>query len=171
MGGRAGLGGENRRAHGGAVSLSGAPNGSRTGSDFVVVLLMSLSLSCSRPSPPPQAPATVLQAVAAADPSKLPSFQQAKHWSNPYLVIRPDTVGLLTGIAANEEQILKPEEVLNALARLPASAWPYGRAVAILVDEKSAGSEKDKIALRRNRGIVAGDLEGAHVAISWISTP
>jgi hypothetical protein len=133
---------------------------------------MSLSLTCSRPSAsPPQAPATLLQTIAAADPSKLPSLQQTKHWSNPYLVIRPDTVGLLTGIAANEEQILKPEEVLNALSRLPASAWPYGRAVAIVVDEKPTSSEQDKIALRRNRGIVAGDLEGAHVAISWISTP
>jgi hypothetical protein len=133
---------------------------------------MSLPLaSCSRPSPsPPQDSASLLQAVAAADPSKLPSLQQAKHWSNPYLVIRPDTVGLLTGITANEEQILKPEEVLSALARLPASAWPYGRAVAILVEERPASSEQDKIALRRNRGIVAGDLESAHVAISWIPT-
>jgi hypothetical protein len=132
---------------------------------------MSLSLACSRPSPPPQAPASLLQAVAAADPSKFPSLQQAKHWSNPYLVIRPDTVGLLTGIAANEEQILKPEEVLNALARLPSSAWPYGRAVAILVDEKPAASEPDKVAIRRSRGIVAGDLQSAHVAIQWIPTP
>ena len=78
---------------------------------------------------------------------------------------------MLTSITANEEQILKPEEVLNALARLPASAWPYGRAVAVVVDEKPASSEQDKIALRRNRGIVAGDLEGAHVAINWISAP
>jgi hypothetical protein len=78
---------------------------------------------------------------------------------------------MLTSITANEEQILKPEEVLNALARLPASAWPYGRAVAVVVDEKPASSEQDKIALRRNRGIVAGDLESAHVAINWISAP
>jgi len=85
-------------------------------------------------------------------------------------VIRPDAVGLLTGIAANEEQILKPEAVLNALARLPASAWPYGRAVAILVEEKPTASEADKVALRRSRGIVAGDLESANVAIHWIST-
>lgn len=78
---------------------------------------------------------------------------------------------MLTGVAANEEQILKPAEVLNALARLPASAWPYGRAVAILVEEKPAISEPDKIALRRNRGIVEGDMEGARVAIVWISAP
>jgi hypothetical protein len=135
--------------------------------------MMSFWLAaCSRqnPPPPPDA-ATQLQVIPAADPTKIPSTQERAHWSNPYLVIRPDAVGLLTGLAANEEQILKPEEVLNALARLPASAWPYGRAVAILVEEKSTASEPDKIALRRSRGIVAGDLQGAHVVIHWIPTP
>jgi len=111
---------------------------------------------------------TLLQSIAASDPSKFPSQQESKHWGNPYLVVRPDGVGLLSSVAANEEQILKPEEVLNALAQLPASAWPYGRAVAILVDEKSTSSEQDKTALRRNRGIVEGDLQSAHVAIRWI---
>jgi hypothetical protein len=139
----------------------------------VFITLMSFSLAaCSRqkaPPPPPDA-ATLLQAIAAADPAKYPSPQESRRWSNPYLVIRPDAVGLLTSVAANEEQILKPEEVLNALARLPASAWPYGRAVEILVEEKPTASESDKVALRRNRGIVAGDLEGAHVAITWIPT-
>jgi hypothetical protein len=112
----------------------------------------------------------MLQAIAAADAAKYPSLQETRHWGNPYLIIRLDGVGLLTDVTANEEQILKPEEVLNALAKLPAAAWPYGRAVAILVDEKPAASEPDKIALRRSRGIVAGDLEGAHVAIRWIPT-
>jgi hypothetical protein len=112
----------------------------------------------------------VLQSITTADPAKYPSLQEAKHWNNPYLVIRPDRVGLLSGVASQEEQLLKPGEVLNALAQLPASAWPYGRAVAILVDEKPKGSEQDKIDLRRNRGIVEGDLRGANVAIRWIPT-
>ena len=158
------------------MSLSAAGGCTRAG--FVPALafasLMTLAFpSCTRqdPAPPPQDSAALLQSIAAADPAKYPSLKETRHWSNPYLVVRPDAVGLLTGIAANEEQILKPDDVLKALARLPASAWPYGRAVAILVDEKPASSEQDKIALRRNRGIVAGDLEGAHVAIHWISTP
>ena len=96
-------------------------------------------------------------------------MERNRHWSNPYLVIRADYVGLLTDVSANEEQMLKPEEVLTALAHLPATAWPYGRAVAILVDEKQTTSEQDKIALRRNRGIVEGDLRGAQVAIRWIA--
>ena len=139
---------------------------------LVFVWMMSFSLSaCSRQNAPPLPDAaTLLQAIAAPDPAKYPSSHEPRHWSNPYLVVRPNAVGLLTAIAPNEEQILKPEEVLNALARVPASGWPYGRAVAILVEEKATSSEQDKIALRRNRGIVAGDLEGAHVAINWIPT-
>jgi hypothetical protein len=126
--------------------------------------------ACSRQNQQPTPDAgSVLQAVAPADPAKLPSLEAVKHWSNPYIVIRPETVGLLTDVTANEEQILKPEEVLKALAQLPKSAWPYGRAVAILVDAKATSSEQEKTALRRNRGIVAGELQSAHVAINWIS--
>jgi hypothetical protein len=163
------MGGEDRRPDGGAVSfLAGGYSWPRAG--LVLVLTMSFALMvCSQQNAaaPPDA-TTLLQAIAVADPAKYPTLQEAKRWGNPYLVIRPDSVGLLSSVAANEEQILKPEEVLNALARLPASAWPYGRAVAILVDEKAAASEPDKIAVRRNRGIVAGDLESAHVTIQWI---
>jgi hypothetical protein len=170
---RIGLGSEDRRPHGSAVSSSDVRGCPHINLVFLFILTMSFSpAACSPPNaaPPPDA-ATLLQTIAAADPAKYPSPQAHAHWSNPYLVIRPNAVGLLTGVAVNEEQILKPEEVLNALARLPASAWPYGRAVAILVEEKPTTSEPDKIALRRNRGIVAGDLEGAHVAINWIATP
>ena len=170
MGGGFGLGREGRRADGSAVSSSVCRDCPLTGLVFVLTMTFSLAACSRQSSPPPPDAATLLQAIAAADPAKYPSTQASRHWSNPYLVIRPDAVALLTGIAANEEQILKPEEVLNALARLPASAWPYGRAVAILVEEKATASEPEKIALRRNRGIVEGDLEGAHVAINWIPT-
>jgi hypothetical protein len=134
-------------------------------SAFILFLATSFNY-CSAKKTAPPSPAALLEKIAQADPQKYPPA--AKQWSNPYLVIRPDRVGLLSNAAPDEEQILKPEEVLNALAQLPGWAWPYGRAVAILVDEKSANSEEDKVALRRNRGIVEGDLDGAHVAIRWM---
>lgn len=172
MGGCAGLGSEDGCSCGGAVI--GLVPRRRPHLSFFSVLAIIFATSfatCSRQSAPPSPDATtLLQSIAPADASKYPSLQETKHWSNPYLVIRADRVGLLTGIAANEEQILKPEEILNALAQLPASAWPYGRAVAVLVDEKPSTPELDKIALRRNRGIVEGELEGAQVAIRWIPT-
>lgn len=150
--------------------FAGGCSGLPTGLIFVVVVSFSLVRCSPQSAPPALDAATLLQRIAEADPAKYPSPQETRHWSNPYLVIRPESVGLLSSVAANEEQVLKPGEVLNALARLPASAWPYGRAVAILVDEKATAPEADKIAIRRSRGIVAGDLESAHVAIQWIPT-
>jgi hypothetical protein len=135
----------------------------------ILSILAATGASCSHKNGAPEPDAAVrLQAIQAADTSKLPSLEGAKHWSNPYLVVRPDNIRLLTDVAANEEQILKPSEVLDALAQLPAAAWPYGRVVAILVDGKQADSEQQRAALRRNRGIVEGDLEGANVGIRWI---
>jgi hypothetical protein len=174
MGSCPGVGGEDGCSDGGAVRVSvdrRFPRARVACVAFVVVASVGsfFVTACSRQKAqqPPDA-GTLLQAVVPADPAKLPSLEESKHWSNPYLIIRPQVVGLLSGAAANEEQILKPEEVLKALAELPVSAWPYGRAVAILVDAKRTSSEEDKIALRRNRGIVAGELQSAHVAIQWI---
>jgi hypothetical protein len=135
-------------------------------SAFVLFLAITFTDCSTKKTAPPTSPSAQLQAISPADPQKFPSA--AKQWNNPYLIIRPDRVGLLSNVSPNEEQVLKPEEALNALAQLPSSAWPYGRVVAILVDEKSAGSEQSRVALRRNRGIVEGDLDEAHVAIRWM---
>jgi hypothetical protein len=139
---------------------------------LISVLVASvLQVACTSPpnSPTPGA-AALLQKIPASDSVHDASLREAKNWPNPYLVIRADRIGLLTGVTANEERILKPDEVLDALAQLPPSAWPHGRVVAVLVDEKATNSEQDKIALRRNRGIVAGELQGAQVAIRWLPT-
>jgi len=139
-------------------------------------LVLSLLLeACSRQSQSPQAagiaatPANPFLRIPKADLAKYDAApRENRNWGNPYLVIRPGEVALLIALKANEEEILKPDEVLSGLARLPASAWPYGRIVAIYVDEKPSLPEKDKIAVRRNRGIVAGELQGADVAIAWV---
>ena len=89
-----------------------------------------------------------------------------KRWRNPYLIIRADDVGLLDP-ADNVEILLKPEEVLDRLGRLPASAWPYGRVVAV-AEMGVRKSEQEGVAIRRNKGIVGGILESAHVAIEWV---
>jgi hypothetical protein len=133
---------------------------------FIFFLTANFYSCTAKKAEPPPNPSVLLQSIVQADPQKYPPA--AKQWSNPYLVIRADRIGLLSNAAPNEEQVLKPEEVLNALAQLPASAWPYGRAVAVLVDEKSASSEQGRVTLRRNRGIVEGDLDGAQVAIRWM---
>jgi hypothetical protein len=131
---------------------------------FVVLGLSAVACSPHKPSAPDAA--ALLQSVPAADPGKYQRIVDMRNWRNPYLLVRSDGIALLD-TADSAEIILKPDEVLPALTHLPPSAWPYGRVVAIA--ESGAGSSaQDGVAIRRNKGIVGGILEGAHVAIDWV---
>jgi hypothetical protein len=132
------------------------------------ILLVALSLpACtSRQTAPAPDAATLLQAIPAADQHKYGRVRDMRKWENPYLIIRTDAVGLLDA-ADNAEILLKPEELLDRLAQLPASAWPYGRVVAV-AENAVRRSEQDSVAIRRNKGIVGGILAAAHIAIEWV---
>ncbi len=112
------------------------------------------------------APEVVLQAIPAADAAQLERIHDMRNWRNPYLIVRPDGVALLD--AADSAEIkLKPAELLGALAALPASNWPYGRVVAA-AENSAKASEQDSVAIRRNKGIVGGILQSAHIAVKWV---
>ena len=133
----------------------------------LIVLAGAALLSCSQQqeTQPPNAE-TVLQAIPTADSTKYEHIRDMKKWQNPYLIVRTDGVTLYDS-ADSAEILLKTDELLPALAKLPASNWPYGRVVAAA--ESGAGnSEADRIALRRNKGIVGGMLEGAHIVVTWV---
>lgn len=132
-------------------------------------------ISCSVPKAAPGAaeegaaqdtPSARIQAIADAKPDLYRNMKDMKNWRNPYLIIRKDGVGLLD-VNNNEERMLKPEAVLQALADLPSSAWPYGRVVAVQ-EISIVGSEQDQVEIRRTKGIVAGTLEEVHVVINWV---
>jgi hypothetical protein len=133
-----------------------------------VVLAVSISLvACSarQGAPPSPTPEIVLQAIPAADQAQVERIHDMKNWRNPYLIVRPDGVALLD-VADSAEIRLKPAELLPALAALPASNWPYGRVVAATENDKA--SEQEQVEIRRNRGIVGGMLQDAHIAIKWV---
>jgi hypothetical protein len=135
---------------------------------FVVTFLACLTLAaCSHEgdakTPDPLAQ---LQSIPAADSAKYARIKDMKNWRNPYLIVRSDGVALLD-VEDSAEIILKPDELLPALAKLPASEWPYGRVVAATETGASA-SEQEKVALRKNKGIVGGLLESAHIAVTWV---
>ena len=111
-------------------------------------------------------PVAIMQSIPPADPGKYANTRDMKNWRNPYILIRPDGIGLLD-MADNAEIVLKPEELLPALAKLPATAWPYGRVVAAQ-ENGVRSSEQDGVAIRRNKGIVGGLLEGAHIVVDWV---
>lgn len=123
-------------------------------------------ISCS--SEPAQAPdpETLLQAIPAASSTQYEKIRDMGSWKNPYLIVRSDGVALLD-TADSAEIILKPEELLPALAKLPPSNWPYGRVVAA-AEDSTRGSDHNGVAIRKNKGIVGGVLQGAHVAVKWV---
>jgi hypothetical protein len=133
-----------------------------------VAVSLAALVGCSSQSnaAKPPAPEEILQAIPAADPAQYDHIQSMKQWRNPYLIVRSDGVALYDS-ADSAEIILKPDEVLAALARMPVSNWPYGRVVAA-TEIGVRNSEQDGIALRRNKGIVGGMLGGARVAIKWV---
>ena len=125
------------------------------------IALVGCSQQSAAPAPDPSA---LLQAIPPADAAQYAHISDMKNWRNPYLIVRADGVALLDA-ADNAEIILKPDDVLGALAHLPASNWPYGRVVAVT---EMRTSEQDGVAVRRNKGIVGGVLEGARIAVKWV---
>jgi hypothetical protein len=133
-----------------------------------LILLPGISLlSCSQQdTAKAPAPEVVLQAIPPADSAQFERVRDMRNWRNPYLIVRPDGVALLDA-ADNAEIRLKPAELLPALAALPASNWPYGRVVAA-AENSTKRSDQDGVAIRRNKGIVGGILENAHIAVKWV---
>jgi hypothetical protein len=137
------------------------------------VLAASLVIlaSCAKPPSAPAQAASVspearIQQIPAADPQKYAALKDMKAWRNPYLIVRLDGVGLLD-VSNSEQQIVDPDKLPEALAKLPASAWPYGRIVAIHEISANA-SDQDHATLRKNRALVAGSLESMKVEINWV---
>ena len=139
----------------------------------IAALLTTISMlaPCSAPTPsnrPPDVnPEARIETIPAADPAKYTHVRNYKNWQNPFLIVRADGIALLD-VQNNEEHILKPDELTQALGNLPATAWPYGRVVAVQENAVRNPSREDEISIRRNRGILAGTLESQHVLINWI---
>lgn len=133
---------------------------------WTLIVLAALAGCSKQPAPKEPDPQAVLQAIPAADTSQYDHIRDMKTWRNPYLIVRSDGVALYD-TADSAEIILKPDELLPALAKLPSSNWPYGRVVAA-TENSVRSSEQDGVAIRRNKGILGGLLQGAHIAVKWV---
>ncbi len=162
MGGGTDLGGEARCPRGGEVTR----HLSLKRAHWTLIVLAALAGCSKQPAPKDPDPQAVLQAIPAADTSRYDRIRDMKTWQNPYLIVRSDGVALYD-TADSAEIILKPDELLPALAKLPSSNWPYGRVVAA-TENTVRSSEQDGVAIRRNKGILGGLLEGAHIAVKWV---
>jgi len=135
---------------------------------WTFILLAALTACEQQPALQQPDPQAILQAIPSADSAKYESIRDMRNWRNPYLIVRRDGVALYD-TADSAEIILKPDELLPALAKLPSSDWPYGRVVAA-TENNIRTSDQDGVAIRKNKGIVGGLLEGAHIAVRWVPT-
>src|SRR5215475_15160654 len=113
-------------------------------------LILAAGLTACTQAPIPQAPdpQALLQAIPPADSSKYTHIRDMKNWQNPYLIVRKDGVALFD-VADSAEIVLKPNELLTALSKLPASNWPYGRVVAAAEAGTKGAPEQDRVEIRR----------------------
>jgi hypothetical protein len=125
-------------------------------------LLMLLCVSCTGPADGSTANPR-LQSIPAA---KADAYKKVdlKAWKNPYVIVRTDGVGLLD-VTNNEEHLMKTEQLADALAQLPVTAWPYGRVVA-LADDRSPSADKTRIS--DNKAKIAAMLHSSQVEIQWV---
>jgi len=138
----------------------------RTVGSLALILCLEFSLvACTQQAAKAPDPGVTLQAIPAAQSSMYDAVNM-KQWRNPYLIVRADGVALLDA-PDNAEIILKPDQLLPTLATLPRTDWPYGRVVAATEITHSV-SDQDGVAIRRNKGIVGGILQGAHIAVKWV---
>jgi hypothetical protein len=93
-------------------------------------------------------------------------MQDMKGWGNPYLIVRADGIALLDS-SNHEEHRLKVEELPDALANLPSSAWPYGRVVAVQNADVDAAAA-DSTRIRDNRAKVAAALHSLQIVINYV---
>jgi hypothetical protein len=139
----------------------------RTPSATFIFLCVTGLLGCNRHSIPATDAngAASLQGIPQADPHTFGKVD-VHAWKNPYLIVNPRGVVILD-VADHEEKQFKPEELASALARLPQSAWPYGRVIAVTVDEQNT-TEDEKIGLRKNRALISGTLKDLQIYVNWI---
>jgi len=137
---------------------------------FIVLILIVTFVACTKPVQPAPLTATEapketgLERIAEPDPTKFPRMQDLAQWKNPQLVVREDGIGLVD-LENREIHILKLEQVEAELVSLPESAWPYGRAVLLSQAALMDNSERAKVRLRENRGLLVGTLKNLHVQI------
>ena len=168
MAGVSDLGGETRYGGGGEI-LSSARRilGVACGLLLVGLTLAGFGLGCTSHATEKAAdPNEVVAALPAPDPTQYERIQDMKNWKNPYLILRINGVDFYDA-ADNAEIHLKPDEIVPELAKLPASAWPYGRVVAV-AEPATPNAEQDAVAMRRTKGIVGGILQGAKCDVKWV---
>lgn len=121
----------------------------------------------------PSARAKLDHRIPAADPNKYKGIRDGNDWQNPYLVIHPNGVEIISKSSLIERRIILTDQLASALTRLPLTAWPYGRVIAVSnigIRNGFFGSpvyQKDEQLIARNRTEIEKILKSLKVKVDW----
>ena len=123
----------------------------------------------------------VRQCVTITDPVRGVGFRQVSQevhyygdpttgqildeWKNPFLVVRPDGVEMVTGRGSSGANTVSVDRMREILVSLPAEAWPLGRVVA--VTELSIRSGRDDELIDGTGEALKRMLKELRVEINW----
>jgi hypothetical protein len=107
-----------------------------------------------------------LEKISLPTKSLYIDVHEPAQWANPFLAVGPDNITLrivvadanpspvgegtlLRPAAARRQELeLRPSDLAKAVSAIPASAWPYGRVIAVA--ESPEAPRKERIRVRRN---------------------
>jgi hypothetical protein len=74
--------------------------------------------------------------IKVVQTDKISEIRDADDWDNPFIKVCDDAITISWGKSMHHkplhQSVLKrPEKIENFLVRLPVSAWPYGRIIAL----------------------------------------
>ena len=114
-------------------------------------------------SPPVKVQIKGTRSIPASAPQTYQAVTDAKDWRNPFLVVHADGIELI-GVTGR----ISPAALPSTLERLPRSAWPYGRVVAVSEVGIRSGSDSEQI--RQNLAKVLQALKHLGIEVSrWPS--
>lgn len=97
--------------------------------------------------------------IRPPDTRKYKDVIDGNDWLNPYLVIRPEGIGVIWRVPAVERRVIPRNELKKVLISLPVAAWPYGRVVGVQEISIRSGTPNSEIWLRDEKLIEKNRLE------------
>jgi len=108
--------------------------------------------------------------IGPPNPQRYKSINDAKKWQNPILVIRADGIQVISKGLPSGERMVAPTDLRRTLIDLPATAWPYGRVVAVQDIGLHPADLSDGPAIANNRSVTLAILKTLEVtAEGWPS--
>jgi hypothetical protein len=105
--------------------------------------------------------------IPAANREKYKSISDVQSWLNPKLVIRAESVDVISSSGTSAGKTVRPADLRTMLIDLPVGAWPYGRVVQASVIGVRAGDRTDAEAIQRNRQMVEEVLGTLQIEVEW----